>query len=382
MVVESGSELTFLECSGCVARWNADQVASTCGVCGSPLLARYSLSGRPLEVADIVGRPAGQFRFHEMLPIRDLSEVRSLGEGGTPMITAEGFENVWVKDEASNPTGSFKARGMAVALTKHVEMGLDRFSLPSNGNAALAAAAYASQYGATVEVAVPDHTPSSLIERIKEFGATVHEVSGTISDAAAFIRQRAAEANLFSLATMYEPYRVEGKKMMGYEIFWDLGRLPDVILYPTGGGTGLIGMVKAFDEMEQLGWIGQERPHMVVVQMEGCAPIVEAFRHQRTRALPWSDPEPTSAYGLLVPATIGDRLILRGLRQTRGTAVAVPESALAEGVRRLSVATGLSVSPEGGACFAAFESLRHSGWLTEDEAVVVFNTGAAENYDR
>lgn len=306
----------------------------------------------------------------------------TLGEGGTPLVSTAGIgPDVWVKDEAQNPTGSFKARGMAVAMARSVELGGTEFCLPSNGNAGGAAAAYAALHQVTVDVAVPANTPKPLIHETRAYGANVTLIDGTIADAARLQRDQAQANDWFSLATLNEPYRVEGKKMMGYELFWDLGnRLPDVILYPTGGGTGLVGMVKAFDEMEQLGWIGTERPRMVAVQVSGCAPIVRAFHSGDHHATPWKEPAETAAFGLRVPSALGDRLMLQALRGTTGTAVDVSEEAMLEATRRMASDVGIWGSPEGGACLAGFEDLSDVGWIRPGEHVVLFNTGAAHKY--
>ena len=330
----------------------------------------------PLD--DILARPAGQYRFHEVLPTAAGPATPSLGEGATPLVIAEQL-GVLVKDEAQNPTGSFKARGMAVALARAAELGLTEFVVPSNGNAGGAAAAYAVHLGLKVEVIVPAATPSGLIGEPESYGAKVTVIDGTISDAGQVASGKGADG-LFNLATLREPFRVEGKKMMGYEMFWDLGHLPDVIVYPTGGGTGLVGMVKAFDEMETLGWIGSERPRMVAVQVEGCAPIVRAFHAGEDHAEPWEDPDPTVAFGLRVPSAIGDRLMLEGLRSTGGTAVAVSEAELLEGTDRLAREAGIWGTPEGGACLAAVDKLKASGWIDPEDTVVVFNTAAAAKY--
>jgi threonine synthase len=285
-----------------------------------------------------------------------------------------------VKDESQNPTGSFKARGMAVAIARNVELGAEMFTLPSNGNAGGAAAAYAALHGVRVEVYVPANTPQPLVDEIEAYGGEAIRVEGTIADAGRVSKERATQPGWFSVATLAEPYRVEGKKMMGYELFWDLGRLPDVVLYPTGGGTGLVGMVKAFDEMEQLGWVGSERPRMVAVQVSGCAPIVRAFHTGADHAEPWASPEETAAFGLRVPSALGDRLMLAGLRATSGTAVAVDEDEMLDATSRLATKTGVWGSPEGGACLAAYERLRADGWLDDHEVSVIFNTGAASKY--
>jgi threonine synthase len=287
---------------------------------------------------------------------------------------------ILVKDEAQNPTGSFKARGMAVAIPRNSELGAKEFCLPSAGNAGGAAAAYAALHGVKADVAIPANTPRALVEEVEAHGGTVTLVEGTITDASRLQKERAEANGWFTLATLHEPYRVEGKKMMAYEIFWDLGRLPEVILYPTGGGTGLVGMAKAFDEMEALGWIGRERPRMVSIQVEGCAPIVRAFDAGAERAEPWTDPAETSAYGLRVPAAIGDRLMLRALRSTSGTAVAVSEDEVRAGTARLATDAGVWGSPESGACVAALQRLVESGWIVDGETVVVFNTGSALKY--
>jgi threonine synthase len=330
---------------------------------------------------EVLNRRPGQFRFHEVLPTEAGSSTLTLGEGATPMVRATRLgDNVWVKDEAQNPTGSFKARGMALAIARNIELGATEFCLPSAGNAGGAAAAYGALHEVMVDVAIPDNTPRPLIEETRALGATVTLVDGTIADAGRLQAEKAQANGWFSVATLGEPYRVEGKKMMGYEIFWDLGALPDVIFYPTGGGTGLIGMVKAFDEMEELGWIGSKRPRMVAVQVAGCAPIVRAFEQGDEFATPWEHPAETSAFGLRVPSALGDKLMLDGLRQTKGTAVAVTENDMLKATERLATEVGIWGSPEGGACVAAFEQLLASGWIGSEETVVLFNTGAAAKY--
>ena len=328
-------------------------------------------------LSEVLSRAPGQFRFPEMLPTAAGAETPTLGEGATPLLRTDALgPAVWVKDESQNPTGSFKARGMAVAVARNVELGATSIHLPSNGNAGAAAAAYGALHRVPVTVAVPANTPEALVEMARMCGAEVIRVDGTIADAASSL----ADVEGFPVATLAEPYRVEGKKMMGYEIFWDLGRLPDAIFYPTGGGTGLVGMAKAFDEMEQLGWIGPERPALVAVQVTECAPIVRAFHAGADHAEPWDDPGETTDYGLRVPAAIGDRLMLSALRSTGGTAVAVSEEEMEAGTFRLASRGGVMGSPEGGACLAAYEKLVADGWLSPDDEVVLFNTGAAANY--
>lgn len=376
-----GSHLSHLECGNCSARWDSDRLQSRCGSCSGPLLARYRLTDPAMPgLAEIVARPPGQFRFHELLPNLTGSDTPSLGEGATPLLRAYSLgPSVWVKDEAQNPTGSFKARGMAVALARNVELGGKEFHLPSNGNAGAAAAAYAALHGVKVTVAVPANTPEALVAMARLCGAEVIRVEGTIADASAALAEPDGGSS-FSLATLGEPYRVEGKKIMGYEIFWDLGHLPDAIFYPTGGGTGLVGMAKAFDEMEELGWIGRKRPRMVAVQAADCAPIVRAFHAGADRAEPWREAGETSAYGLRVPSAIGDRLMLAALRATAGTAIAVSEDEMVTCTAQLASRTGIVGSPEGGACLAGYERLLAEGWLSPRDEVVLFNTGAATNY--
>lgn len=289
-------------------------------------------------------------------------------------------EGLYVKDEAQNPTGSFKARGMATAMARAVELGLTRFALPSNGNAAGAAAAYAAMHGVEVTAVIPRETPAGLIDEPRAHGATVEVIEGTIADANRRVTEMTAGGDVFSLSTLREPFRVEGKKMMGYELFWDLGRLPDVVLYPTGGGTGLVGMVKAWDEMETLGWIGPERPRMVAVQWDGCAPIVRAFHDGADEAEAWIDPGTTAAFGIRVPSALGDRLMLEGLRRTNGTGVGVSEEELLDGTKRLAHKAGIWGTPEGGACLAAADKLVESGWIGPDETTVIFNTATATKY--
>lgn len=309
------------------------------------------------------------------------AETATLGEGATPLLPAPSLgADIWIKDESQNPTGSFKARGMAVAMARAVELGLSHFALPSNGNAGGAAAAYGALHGVGVEVFVPSATPRALIEEPRAYGASVELVDGTISDAGRQVSERTRSTGSFNLATLHEPYRIEGKKMMGYELFWDLGRLPDVIVYPTGGGTGLIGMVKAFDEMQQLGWIGEERPRMVAVQVDACAPIVKAFHEGASNATHWEGAKETAAFGLRVPSALGDRLMLESLRRTRGTAVAVTEDEMLEATNRMATGAGVWGTPEGGACLVAAERLRRTGWIEAEESIVIFNTAAAAKY--
>ncbi len=354
------------------------------------MLARYALQDdRAPTLTEVLARRPGPFRLPELLPLAAGAATLTLGEGGTallhsPRLLAEvagpAGVSLLVKDEGRNPTGSFKARGMAIAIPRAIELGARIFCLPSAGNAGGAAAAYGALHGVEVHVAIPRATPPAIATECRAHGAEVMEVDGTIADAGRLTARWAAERGWFHLATLREPWRVEGKKMMGYELFWDLGRLPEAILYPTGGGTGLVGMLKAFDEMQALGWIGAARPRMVCVQAAGCAPIVRAFQAGAANAEVWVDPAPTAAFGLRVPSALGDRLMLAGLRRTGGTAVAVSEEELQVGAARLASEAGIWASPEGGACVAAAHELLLRGWIRRGETAVIFNTGSALKY--
>ena len=320
------------------------------------------------------------WRFAAMLPC---APPPSLGEGMTPLLAggrlagSTGLRGLLVKDESRNPTGSFKARGMAVAVAKAVELGVRRFAVPTAGNAGAALAAYAARHGAEAEVYLPADTPRGIARQCEAFGAKVHWVKGLITDAAKEVQQR---RDVFDVSTLREPYRVEGKKTMGYEVvLQNRWRMPDAIVYPTGGGTGIVGMWKAFDEMEALGLVGSERPRLYSVQSEGCAPIVRAFHAGADHAEPWADAQ-TSAWGLRVPRAIGDFLILRALRASRGGAVAVPEADIRDAQRDFAALAGMYASPEGAATLAAARRLKDEGALRPDETVVLFQTGSAFPY--
>lgn len=373
--------LKGLRCAACGKEHAADRLQTTCVACDLPLLAEYTLHRGAMSHAVLEGRVASLWRYAEVLPIAPVAAV-TLVEGFTPLLRVG--EHVWIKDEARNPTGSFKARGMSVAVSMARALGARALAAPSAGNAASALAAYGAAAGMPVTVAMPQDTPASFAAECRSYGADVHLVAGTIADAGRFLRGRAAETTggdgVFDVSTLREPYRVEGKKTMAYELFEQLGqRLPDVIVYPTGGGTGLVGMWKAFSEMEALGWIGAARPRLVSVQAAGCAPVVQAFEQGAERTVPWPHPE-TRAYGLRVPAPIAGFICLRALRETGGTAIAVPESMIAQAAAGLSRATGLDICPETGAAWAALDELRARGFLEPGERVVVFNTGAGLKY--
>jgi len=378
---------THLECGDCGACHAADKLQTVCDACGGPLLARYRMDDpRMPSLDEVLARPAGQFRLWELMPTAAGAATPSLGEGDTPLLRVPrlmpelGLQDVWIKDEAQNPTGSFKARGMAVAVARAVELGARSFRLPSAGNAGGAAAAYCALHGVPVHVAIPRATPDAIVAECAAHGAEVEHVDGTIADAGRIQAERAAQTGDFLLSTLREPYRIEGKKVMGYELFWQFGQLPDVVFYPTGGGTGLIGMLKAFDEMQALGWIGSQRPRMVSVQTSGCAPIVRAFHAGEERAGSWENPAETAAFGLRVPGALGDRLMLKGLRATAGTAVAVDEQPMLDATARVAREAGVWGSAEIGACAAALARLREEGWVRENDRVVLFNTGGALKY--
>ncbi len=316
------------------------------------------------------------WRYRGVLPIQPEGAI-TLTEGWTPVVPVDA--TTWVKDEARNPTGSFKARGMSMAVSGAVALGVERLVAPSAGNAAGALAAYGAAAGVEVLVAMPEDTPRAFVEECRHYGARVELVPGTISDAGRWLGDNRSPGD-FDLSTLKEPYRVEGKKTMGYELWEQFeGDLPDVIIYPTGGGTGLVGMWKAFDEMETMGWIGPARPRLVAVQSDGCAPIVEGMRNDRERTQPWPDPK-TKAYGLRVPNPIAGFLCLRALRQTKGTAVAVPEKDIIPAAAAMSAATGVDACPEAGAAWAALGTLRDQGWTGGEDRVLVFNTGTGIKY--
>jgi threonine synthase len=330
-------------------------------------------------------REATLWRYAEVLPGSE--HPISLGEGFTPLLRARrlgaelGLSRLWVKDESAQPTGSFKARGMTTAVTMARNLGAPRLALPSAGNAGGAAAAYGARAGLAVDLYLPRWTPAPFLLEARAYGAEIHMVDGDIADCGAALRTRSAETGWFDLSTLREPYRLEGKKTMGYELAEQFdGDLPDVVVYPTGGGTGLIGMWKAFDELEELGWIPTgKRPRMVVVQADGCAPMVRAYESGAARAERWPNPV-TYASGLCVPAAIGDHLILAAVRESNGIALSVPDRAMADAQGRLGRLEGIFAAPEGGAALAAVEELVRRAWIAPDERVVVFNTGSGLKY--
>jgi threonine synthase len=379
--------VTHLECSRTGRRYESEQLIGV-SEAGAPLLARYDLAPLREGFRPDPGssRRADIWRYAEVLPVLAPEARLTLGEGWTPLVEANrtakriGVRRLWVKDEGQNPTGSFKARGLCLAVSRALELGAGTLAIPSAGNAGSAAAAYAAKAGLPIHVVVPTDTPTPILEEITAFGAELRRIDGWITDCGAEVARGVQTHGWFDLSTLREPYRVEGKKTMGYEVFEQLGgRLPDAIVYPTGGGTGLIGMWKAFGEMEELGWIGDERPRMFAVQAEGCAPMVRAWESGALRAEAWVDPH-TYAAGLRVPRAIGDFLVLEALRESGGAAVAVPDRAMATWVRRVGEETGIFLSPEGGATAAATHLLLEAGHLGSTDEVVLFNTGSGLKY--
>lgn len=380
------SQMTHLECSCCAKRYPAGQVYNLCE-CGAPLFARYDLrrASPKLEQRNLRSRPASLWRYREVLPVADEASIISLGEGFTPLLRARrlgdklGIPNLYLKDESQNPTGSFKARGMTVAVSMAHQLGIRRLAVPSAGNAGGALAAYAAKAGLQSAVFMPEGTPIANRLECVMHGAAVKMVPGSIKDCGRVMRETLT-GDWFDVSTLREPYRVEGKKTMAYEVWEQMGgRLPDAMIYPTGGGTGLIGMWKAFDEMQELGWIGARRPRMFAVQAQHCAPMVRAFAAGLERAEEWKDPE-TVASGLRVPAAIGDFLILRALRQSRGAALAVSDEEMLAAVREIAETEGLIISPEGGATLAGFKRLLADGFLAGHESTVLFLTATGYKY--
>lgn len=386
--MKTRSALSHLECGRCGATYTADRLMNLCPACNKPLLVRYDLeaAARTLTRDALAQCRAGLWRYEEVLPVQRREAMLSLGEGWTPLVAATrlsehiGCAQTWIKDESLNATGSFKARGLCVAVSRAYELGARELAIPSAGNAAGAMSAYAAAAGLPAHVFMPADVPMTFRVECKELGAAVTLVDGLITDCGVKVREGAAKYGWFDLSTLREPYRIEGKKTMGYEVAEQLGwTLPDVIIYPTGGGTGLVGMWKAFEEMEALGLIGAARPRMVSVQSAGCAPIVRAFTQGDEFAEAWQGAK-TVADGLRVPAAVGDFLILHALRASQGTALAVTDAAMLETAQLMGRFTGIFPAPEGAACLAAQIQLLESGWIRPDERVVLFNTGSGLKY--
>jgi threonine synthase len=382
------SYLTHLECSKCGNKHDPNEVQTVCTECGKPLFARYDLESikEIITPKDFIGREASMWRYWELLPVKDQRNKVSLGEGWTPLTHVQrlgesiGLQDLWIKDEGIIPTGTFKARGLAMAVSKAKELGIKKLALPSAGNAAGAMTAYGARAGMKSYVFMPVDAPDVNKIECQVVGAKVVLVNGLITDAGKMVADGVPEMDWFPLSTLKEPYRVEGKKTMGIEVAeqyeWSL---PDVILYPTGGGTGIIGMWKVFDELEELGWIGSKRPRMISVQASGCAPIPKAFDEGKEESEFWQGAK-TLAAGLRVPHALGDFLILRAARESGGSAIAVSDDEIMDGVGDIARNEGLFVCPEGAATFAALKKLVNDGKVDKNEKVVLFNTGSGLKY--
>ena len=380
--------VTHLECALCGLKHEARTLQNLCRECGKPLLVRYDLARatESLKKESLLSRRCDLWRYREVLPVEKEENIVSLGEGWTPLLPARnlaaklGLHDLYIKDESQNPTQSFKARGMTAAVSMAKELGAEKLAVPSAGNAAGALAAYAARAGLQSYIFMPRDTPRANVVECEQTGAHVTLMDGLITDCGAEVGRRKEAEGWFDVSTLKEPYRVEGKKTLGYELAEQLNwELPDVIIYPTGGGTGLIGMWKAFDEMERMGWIGSQRPRMVTVQASGCAPIVRAFEEGKRFADEFPNAA-TTASGLRVPKAIGDFLILDALRESGGTAIAVTDDELIAATKVIGAAEGLFCAPEGAACLPALERLIDSGAVKKNDRVVLFNTGSGVKY--
>lgn len=382
------SALTHLECPECGKQFDADLAQTFCEDCKSPLEARYDLDKArlSLDLKTVSARPRGLWRWAEILPVRLEKNRLTLGEGDTPLLPAtrlgkaSDFKNLYIKDESANPTASFKARGLVMAVAKAIELGIKEFVIPTAGNAGGALAAYAARAKAAAHVFMPKDAPLANQLEVKAFGADLVLVDGLISDAGKLAAEESKKHGWFDVSTFKEPYRLEGKKTMGLELAGQFNwNLPDVIFYPTGGGTGLVGMWKAFDELEKMGWINSKRPRMVSVQAEGCAPIVRAFEQGSERAEFWNGAE-TIAAGLRVPGPFADRQILRAIRQSKGAAMAVSDAEIVIAQKEIASNEGIFACPEGAAAWAALKKLQKQGWVKPEEQIVLFNTGSGLKY--
>ncbi len=380
--------VTHLECAACGLRHEARRLHNLCTQCGKPLLVRYDLkrAAASLTKESLADREPDLWRYREVLPVEHDENIVNLGEGFTPLVHASrlgaqlGLSQLYIKDEGQNPTQSFKARGMAAAVSMAKELGATKLAVPSAGNAAGALAAYAARAGLEAFIFMPNDTPRANVIECEQTGAQVTLMEGLITDCGAEVARRKEAEGWFDVSTLKEPYRIEGKKTMGYELAeqfdWEL---PDVIIYPTGGGTGLIGMWKAFDEMQEMGWIGSKRPRMITVQASGCAPIVRAFEEGKRFADEFPKAQ-TTASGLRVPRAIGDFLILDALRASGGTAIAVTDKELIDATKVIGAAEGIFCAPEGAACLPALKKLLADDSVKPDERVVLFNTGSGVKY--
>jgi threonine synthase len=384
-----GTFVLHLECSDCGAHYSTREVHTFCPDCQAALLTRYDLTKarQQLDREAVRARPRGMWRWAELLPVDDPANRITLGEGDTPFLRLPhlesdlGLSHLYVKNESSNPTGSFKARGLAAAISKAKELGIKKVIIPTAGNAGGAMAAYAARAGLQAHIYMPKDTPRANIEESRMAGAEVVLVDGLISEAAGMAGIKARAEGWFDLSTFKEPYRLEGKKVMGYEIAEDFDwELPDVIMYPTGGGTGLVGIWKAIAELAELGWLEtNKRPRMVAIQADGCAPVVKAFQAGADFCDFWTDAH-THASGLRVPKSFADRLILSTIRESAGTAIAVSDEAIFQSQHEIATREGLFVAPEGAATLAALKELLHQNWVQPDERILLLNTGSGLKY--
>jgi len=386
--VPARSFVTHLECARCGNAGDATKLVNLCPIDGGPYLVRYDLERlRSVPRSMLAGRQASLWRYRELLPMDDPDNAVSLGEGNTPILEPHtlrnslGMHRLFIKDEGLLPTGTFKARGAAIGVTRARELGATTIALPTAGNAGAAWAAYGARAGLGVVVVMPATTPDTIQRETAAYGARVYLVDGSIADAGAVVKKACAEYGWFDASTLKEPYRIEGKKTMGFEIAEQAGwTLPDVIVYPTGGGVGLIGMWKAFGELRRIGWVeGDKLPRFIAVQAEGCAPIVKAFHEDKLESEPWPDPT-TFAAGIRVPKALGDFLVLKILRETSGVAIAVTDEAIAAMMRVVGVSEGLLVCPEGAAAIEGARQLATQGFIDPHEDVLVINTGSGLKY--
>jgi threonine synthase len=385
----TASRLVHLTCSGCGKEYSHHELHTFCPFCQSPLLSIYDLESARQHVDrdEISRRSKGMWRWSELLPVLEVKNQVFLGEGDTPLLLLPrlqselGLSNLYVKDESANPTGSFKARGLAAAVSKAKELGVEKVIIPTAGNAGGAMAAYAARAGLRAHIFMPKDTPFANIEESRMAGADVVLVDGLISDAAGMAGEKARAEGWFDVSTFKEPYRVEGKKVMGFELAEAFGwQLPEVIIYPIGGGTGLVGMWKAFAELEELGWLeNTKRPRMVSVQAEGCAPVVKAFNQGASFCDFWTNAQ-TIASGLRVPKSFADHLILQDIYDSNGTAIAVSDKSILESQKQLAGLEGIFAAPEGAATLAALKELIQQGWVHPEERIVLFNTGSGLKY--
>lgn len=383
----TGSFVTELYCPKCLSKYSIDNIITLCP-CGSPLLVDYDYkkASESFDPDIISKRESSMWRYIEILPVKDKKNIVSLGEGMTPLLLSENIgksmnlASLYFKDESKNPTSSFKARGLSMAVSKAKELGIDKIVIPTAGNAGSAVAAYCAKANIKCRIIMPQDTPEAFSIDAYYHGAEIEKIKGSIKDCGERVAELVTKENWFALSTLKEPYRIEGKKTMGYELAEQMNfDLPDVIIYPTGGGTGLIGMWKAFDEMEKLGWVGSKRPKMISVQSEGCAPIVRAFKENKEKADLWENPY-THAAGLKVPSAVGDFLILNAVRESNGVAVEVSEDYIDKYTRLLASQEGVFSAPEGGAAMAAVVKLLNEKFINQNDKIVVFVTGSGYKY--